>query len=286
MGDRPKGFPSVKEVQSVHCPSYSPSIAFFFPVGIIRNLIIKKYKQKHFLLVQIPQTPDPRLLTFYNFQVFYTIRLAFIPTARCVFKSLFSLLRSNYDFCLLIMSNQQQKAVGTFLTRQDAEEALLELRNAGFNMDKISAIAKDPSDAEKLADVEVKSSSERAKEGAETRAMMGAATGGILGLIGSFSVLAIPAVGIATEVAVLLGNTLLGTGMGAAGGSIVGALIGWGIPEKEAEYYSELLSQGSYVILVEGTRAEISGAEAILLNRQIQNWNIYHAPNHRNFMGI
>ncbi|MEL6441861.1 MAG: hypothetical protein AAFQ80_21755 [Cyanobacteria bacterium J06621_8] len=178
-----------------------------------------------------------------------------------------------------------KRAVGTFPTRKDAEDALIELRDSGFDMNQISAIAKNPEGEKKLASsVEVKSSSQRAKDGAETGAVMGATTGGILGVIGSLSVLAIPGVGVATEVAVLLGNTLFGTGIGAAGGGLIGALIGWGIPEKQAIYYDELLSQGSYVVLVEGTEAEINGAEAILLNRQISNWSIYNAPGHHNFM--
>lgn len=181
---------------------------------------------------------------------------------------------------------QQKRAVGTFPTREDAELALLELRDAGFNMDRVSAIAKNPDDNENLASVEVKSSSQRAKDGAETGAVMGATTGGVLGLIGSLSILAIPGIGAATEVAVLLGNALLGSGIGAAGGSLVGALIGWGIPEAEAQYYSELLSQGSYVILVEGTEAEINGAEAILVNRQIRDWNTYSVPEQNHFLGM
>lgn len=177
------------------------------------------------------------------------------------------------------MDNQlQQRAVGTFPTRRDAENALLELRDSGFNMDRISAIAQHPPEQEQLADVKVKSSSERAKDAAETGAVMGATTGGMLGLIGSLSVLAIPGVGLATEVAVLLGNALLGSGFGAAGGSLAGALIGWGIPEEQAKYYDELLSRGNYIVIVEGTEAEIKGAEAILLNRQINNWNIYQTP--------
>ncbi len=180
--------------------------------------------------------------------------------------------------------NQPKRAVGTFPTRKDTEVALIDLRDAGFNMDKVSAIAKNPQGGD-LADVEVKSSAERAKEGAETGAVMGATTGGILGLIGSLSILAIPGVGVATEVAVLLGNALLGSGLGAAGGTLVGALMGWGIPEEQAEYYQELLSEGSYVVLVEGTEAEINGAKAILLNYQLSNWNVYDAPNHHNLMG-
>ncbi len=179
-----------------------------------------------------------------------------------------------------------KRAIGTFPTRQAAENALIELRDSGFNMDKISAIAKHPEGEERLADVEVQSGTEKVKDGAETGAVMGATTGGMLGLVGSLSILAIPGVGIATEVAVLLGNALLGSGIGAAGGSLVGALIGWGIPEEQALYYNELMSQGSYVVLVEGTEAEVNGAEAILLNRKILNWNIYHAPGHHNLMGV
>jgi hypothetical protein len=187
-----------------------------------------------------------------------------------------------------------RRAVGTFPTRQDAEAALIELRDAGFNMDRISAftecgrspIAQNPEKEENLADVEVKSSSERAKDGAGTGAVMGATTGGILGLVGSLSILAIPGVGIATEAAVLLGNALLGSGIGATGGGLVGALIGWGIPEEQAKYYDELLSKGSYVVLVEGTEAEINGAQAILVNKRlIDNWNIYNVPRNQNLIG-
>ena len=182
------------------------------------------------------------------------------------------------------MSNSEilKRAVGTFPTHQDAETALIQLRDAGFNMDRISAIARNSENQEKIADVTVKSSTQRAKEGAEAGALIGGTTGGIIGLIGSLSILAIPGVGIATEVAVLLGNALLGSGIGATGGSVVGALIGWGIPEEQAIYYDELLSQGYYVVLVEGTEAEINGAEAILLNCKIQNWNIYNAHGHYN----
>ncbi|MCC0178265.1 hypothetical protein I4641_14890 [Waterburya agarophytonicola K14] len=181
--------------------------------------------------------------------------------------------------------NNLRRAVGTFPTRQDAEMALIELKDAGFDMDRISAIAQNP-ESDDLADVEVQSSESRAKEGLSTGAVLGGTTGGILGLIGSLSVLAIPGVGIATEAAVLLGNALLGSGIGAAGGSLIGALIGWGIPEEQAVYYHELLSKGSYVVLVEGTEAEINGAKAILLNNQIDNWNVYNAPGDHSLTGF
>lgn len=96
-----------------------------------------------------------------------------------------------------------------------------------------------------------------------------------MGLIGGLGIIALPGVGAVAELGIVLANTLLGSGFGAAGGGLVGALIGWGIPEEQARYYDEMLSQGQYIILMEGTKAELSGAEAILQNRRIQNWGIY-----------
>lgn len=173
--------------------------------------------------------------------------------------------------------NELIHAVGTFATREDAEYALRELQNAGFNMDKVSVIAKNAERADNIGGAEVKSASEQAKGGAAAGATAGAATGGLLGLIGGLGVIALPGVGAVAELGIVLANTLLGSGIGAAGGSLVGALIGWGIPEDRAEYYNEMLSQGKYVVLMEGTQAEISGAEAILKNRRIQDWSMYYA---------
>lgn len=171
--------------------------------------------------------------------------------------------------------NEIRRAVGTFSNREDAEFALTELRDAGFNMDKISIIAKDAELEKNIGGVEVKSDKEQAKGGAAAGATAGAATGGLLGLIGGLGVIALPGVGAIAELGIVLANTLLGSGIGAAGGGLVGALIGWGIPEDRARYYDDMLSQGRYIVLVEGTPAEMNGAEAILQNRRIQDWGVY-----------
>lgn len=172
-------------------------------------------------------------------------------------------------------TNELRHAVGTFVTREDAEYALRELRDAGFNMDKVSVIAKNPERQDNIGGAEVKPASEQAEGGAAAGATAGAATGGLMGLIGGLGVIALPGVGAVAELGVVLANTLLGSGIGAAGGGLVGALIGWGIPEDRARYYDEMLSQGKYIVLMEGTQAEISGAEAILKNRRIQDWGVY-----------
>ena len=170
-------------------------------------------------------------------------------------------------------NNNIGHAVGTFSTREDAEYALRELQGAGFNMDKVSVIAKNP-EQDSIGGTEV-TTSEQVKGGTAAGAATGAATGGLLGLIGGLGVIALPGVGAVAELGIVLANTLLGSGIGAAGGGLVGALIGWGVPEDRAKYYDEMLSQGKYVVLMEGTQAEISGAEAILKNRRIQDWGVY-----------
>ena len=171
--------------------------------------------------------------------------------------------------------DKMRHAIGTFSTREDAEFALKELQEAGFNMDRVSVIAKNPDPKDNIGGAEVKSAGEQAKGGAAAGATTGAATGGLLGLIGGLGVIALPGVGAVAELGVVLANTLLGSGIGAAGGGLVGALIGWGIPEDRANYYNDLVSQGRYIVLMEGTEAEINGAEAILKNRRIQDWGVY-----------
>ena len=174
-------------------------------------------------------------------------------------------------------TNELSRAVGTFMTRQDAELALQELQEAGFDMNRVSVIVSNPQSEDKIGGAEVKPASEQAKDGAGAGATAGAATGGLLGLIGGLGVIALPGVGAVAELGIVLANTLLGSGIGAAGGGLVGALIGWGIPEDRARYYDQMLSRGRYIVLMEGTPAEISGAEAILQNRRIQDWAIYNA---------
>jgi len=175
---------------------------------------------------------------------------------------------------------QQSRAVGLFSTRQEAEQAMHRLRDSGFHMDRISVVAKS---GEGLRDLTTdgdydpnKSSTEQARDGAGAGATAGALTGGAIGLIGSLGVLAIPGVGLAAEVGFLLASTLLGSGIGAASGGLLGALIGWGIPEDQANYYNDRVYNNSeYLVLVEGTEQEIHAAELVLRESGIRDWNTY-----------
>jgi hypothetical protein len=177
---------------------------------------------------------------------------------------------------------QGKRAVGVFSNRSEAERALTELRDAGFNMNKVSVIAQDNGRNSNIAGVETQETvGNKADEGAATGAVTGTVLGGLTGLLIGLGTLAIPGVGpilLAGEVATALATTAAGAGIGAATGGLLGALAGLGIPEERARVYSDRVSSGDYLVIVDGTEAEINRAESILSNRGIEEFGIYNAP--------
>ncbi|AKG21126.1 general stress protein [Calothrix sp. 336/3] len=182
----------------------------------------------------------------------------------------------------MVLQNMK-RAIGVFPTRSDAEYALTELRDAGFAMNKVSVIAKDDRSVaglETTQDVDNK-----ADEGAVTGAVTGATLGGLTGLLVGLGTLAIPGVGpilLAGEIATALATTAAGAAIGAAAGSLLGALVGLGIPEERAKIYSDRVSRGEYLVIIEGLTDEINRAEIILRHRGIQEFDIYDAPELQN----
>ncbi|XZN88829.1 MAG: hypothetical protein ACM65M_14125 [Microcoleus sp.] len=78
--------------------------------------------------------------------------------------------------------------------------------------------------------------------------------------------------------ATAIATTLAGTALGATAGSLIGALAGLGIPEDEAKAYSERVSRGDYLVLLNGSEAEVAKAETILNKGGVQNLGIYDYP--------
>ncbi|WP_026734403.1 general stress protein [Fischerella sp. PCC 9605] len=177
---------------------------------------------------------------------------------------------------------ERRRAVGVFSNRSDAEYALTELRDAGFNMNQISVIAKDADRTGDIAGVDTqKRVGNKADEGAAAGAVTGGVLGGLTGLLVGLGTLAIPGVGpilLAGELATTLATTAAGAGIGAAAGGLVGALVGLGIPEERARVYNDRVSRGHYLVMVEGTEAEIQRAEAVLRNRGIEEFGVYNVP--------
>lgn len=170
---------------------------------------------------------------------------------------------------------QSLRAVGTFSSRREAEDALHDLRESGFRMDSVSVLAKDAEGGENLAGAQVnENSAGEAKEGAGVGAVTGTVLGGVGGLLIGLEALIIPGIG-PFLAAGTLATTLAGAGIGAAAGGLVGALANLGIPEDEARDYNERISEGRYLVTVEGTLEEIERAGEIFQRRGIRDWNIY-----------
>jgi hypothetical protein len=178
--------------------------------------------------------------------------------------------------------DRQQRGVGVFANRRDAESALNHQRDSGFPMDKVSVIAKDADHNDRLGGADMSSRvGNKADEGAATGAVTGGALGGLGGLLVGLGTLAIPGIGpivLAGAGATALATTLAGAGIGAAAGSLIGALVGLGIPEERARAYNERVSRGEYLVMVDGTADDIHRSQAIYSNQGIQDWGVYNAP--------
>ncbi|BAZ51731.1 signal transduction histidine kinase LytS [Nostoc sp. NIES-4103] len=176
----------------------------------------------------------------------------------------------------------RRRAIGVFSNRTDVEQALHELKNSGFSMDRVSVIAKDADRRDDIAGTPVQERvGDKSDEGAATGAVTGGVLGGLTGLLVGLGTLAIPGIGpimLAGATATTLATTLAGAGIGAAAGSLIGALIGLGIPEERARVYNERVERGHYLVIVDGTDAEIATAEAIFHRHRVEEFGVYDHP--------
>ena len=140
-------------------------------------------------------------------------------------------------------------AVGTYTDRSDAVAAVRELRDAGFTESQIGLITKrEPTtDRGERTGLQDDPTHTRWEEGAGIGAAAGALTGTGLGL----AVLAgvIPPLGPVVAGGALVA-LLASAGGGAAVGTVVGGLVGLGIPEDEAVMYEGDVTAGRTLVAV------------------------------------
>ncbi|WP_008314663.1 hypothetical protein [Leptolyngbya sp. PCC 6406] len=183
-----------------------------------------------------------------------------------------------------MIASTSKRGVGIFHDYQVTEQALRELFDTGYGMDRVSVMGQDTehlnaSGQAGTAQVQdLHTDENHADDGAKTGVAAGATVGGLTGLLVGLGTLAIPGVGpimLAGAAATAIATTVTGGAIGAATGGLVGSLIGMGIPEDRAKVYNEKLSQGKYLIIVDGTDSDIARAEPILKRRGIHEWNVY-----------
>jgi hypothetical protein len=178
--------------------------------------------------------------------------------------------------------NTYKRSIGVFYSQDEAEAALRALKKNNFDMNRVNVVAKNAGQVTDATGVDVGyDEGNNAAEGAGAGATSGAVLGGIGGLLIGLGTLAIPGVGpiiVAGEAATTIATTLAGAGIGAAAGGIVGGLVGLGIPEEKAKIYSDRVSSGSYLVMVNGSDDDIRRAEEILHNNGIEEYGVYDAP--------
>ncbi|QDE39616.1 hypothetical protein FIV34_10570 [Luteibacter pinisoli] len=133
----------------------------------------------------------------------------------------------------------------TTRTVEQAEHIVLELKQAGFTSDDISALLPDRRGTRDFAHEH----HTKAPEGATAGGVVGLGLGAGLGWLAGIGALAIPGVGpfiAAGPIMAALGGAAVGT----ATGGLIGALVGMGIPEFEAKRYDAKVREGSILISV------------------------------------
>lgn len=174
------------------------------------------------------------------------------------------------------MPMQTERAIGLFSSRREAEQAMMKLRDSGFDMDKISVVNKGSETGDMQGAHVSDSKGSQVAESAGEAAAVGGVSGGAIGLIGSLGVLAIPGVGPVAELGILLANTVFAGALGAASGGLLGALVGWGLPEDQAQYYSDRVNKsGDYLVIVEGDANTIRSAQTVLQQNKVRDWRTF-----------
>ena len=133
--------------------------------------------------------------------------------------------------------------IALFESRIAAERAVTALADAGFLRESVSVITGNPN----APTGDVPNIGPQEQIGTGTDAGSGAAIGGLAGFIGGIVALAIPGIGPILAVGPLAAG-IMGAGIGAATGGIVGALKGHGVPEADASRLSEAIRRGHVLV--------------------------------------
>ncbi|MDP8925216.1 MAG: general stress protein [Chloroflexota bacterium] len=154
---------------------------------------------------------------------------------------------------------------GLFDGANHAEQALNDLKAAGFSPEQVSVVAKDTGPTRSM----VESSDMEGAEttGAGTGALLGGLGGGALGWLVGIGALAIPGIG-PVVAAGALATTLGGAAVGALAGGLIGALAGAGVPEEDARDYQEHVRQGSVLLTISAADATQAGQAREVFDRR------------------
>lgn len=151
-------------------------------------------------------------------------------------------------------SGAHETVVALFESQADAEQAIQDLKQAGFPGDGIGVVLRDP--AYGRGPGSPASGAPVPAEAASAGALGGGILGGAVGLLAGVGAVALPGVGPVIAGGALV-TSLTAAGLGAAAGGMLGALTGLGIPGASARYFEEGVRRGAVLVIVDaGGRRE------------------------------
>lgn len=139
---------------------------------------------------------------------------------------------------------------GLFPDRTSAEAAYNAAHSRGYSKDDVNLVMSEETRKRHFADGSMGRETElgtKAAEGAGIGGAIGGTIGAILaGIAAVGTSIALPGLGLV--IAGPLAAAAAGAGAGAAGGGLLGALIGWGMPEERVKHYEEGVKNGGILM--------------------------------------
>ncbi len=143
------------------------------------------------------------------------------------------------------MAGKNTAAFGIYTTQTAVENAIDQLKAAGYRNTDISVLMPENIGTKDLG-TEKRT---KAPEGATAGAGTGLVLGGALGWLAGIGALAIPGLGPFIAAGPIMA-ALAGAGVAGAVGGVVGSLVGMGIPEYEAKRYEGRVKEGGILLSV------------------------------------
>jgi len=158
-------------------------------------------------------------------------------------------------------TNQSEVAVAVYDFHTQAEAAVKELQRGGFDMTKISIVAKDYATEEHV--LGFLNAGDRAK----IFGRLGAFWGAMVGILLGSAMLFVPVLGhivVLGPLAALTFEGVVGAAVGGGASALVGALTAVGVPKDSVLRYEVALKANQFLLIVHGVEAEIERARELL----------------------
>lgn len=152
-----------------------------------------------------------------------------------------------------------KSVIGVFNSRQDAEQAISQLRQQGFSTEEINIVSKKGNKGNT-------GDKEYVNDDVTDGALTGGTLGGLGGLILGAGALAIPGIG-----PIIAAGPIAAALSGAVAGGFAGGLIDWGIPAEVSHRYEQHVAGGGILAVIRTTSQKVDQAAQILRQNGAQD---------------